>query len=106
MAETEENQLDDKFYERADAHIALANGHVNQNIHPSIASNSLMFAASRFNSWVAAAGFKNGEDLAKEKEEILKFFTEQYRLMLSENLDTYIENYDQYMGISKEQAKK
>ena len=59
----QENQVDEKFYERADAHIALANGHINAKIHPGWASNSLMFAASRFNAWVAAAGFANGEDL-------------------------------------------
>jgi len=105
MAKTEETQVDDKFYERADAHIALANGHINANIHPGVASNSLMYAASRFNAWVAAAVFANGEDLAKEKEEILKFYTEQYRLMLEENLENYAKNYDLYMGISKEEKK-
>jgi len=106
MSDTQENQLDDKFYERADAHIALANGHINAKIHPGIASNSLMFAAARFNAWVAAAGFTNGDDMKKEKAEILEFFSTQYKLMLEENLDNYINNYDQYMGISKEQAEK
>jgi len=105
MAETQENQLDAKFYERADAHIALANGHINANIHPGMVSNSLMFGAARFNAWVAAAGFSNGEDMKKEKEDILKYFTEQYRLMLAENLENYAENYDHYMGVSKEGTK-
>jgi len=102
----QENQVDEKFYERADAHIALANGHINAKIHPGWASNSLMFAATRFNAWVSAAGFANGEDLSKEREEILKFFTDQYKLMLEENLDNYIENYDMFMGVSKETTKK
>jgi hypothetical protein len=105
MAEQQENQLDEKFYERADAHIALANGHINAKVHPGMVSNSLMFAASRFNAWVAAAGFSNGEDMKKEKEDILNYFTEQYRLMLAENLDNYAENYDLYMGVSKEGTK-
>jgi len=105
MAETQENQLDAKFYERADAHIALANGHINANVHPGMVSNSLMFGASRFNAWVAAAGFSNGEDMKKEKEDILNYFTEQYRLMLAENLENYAENYDHYMGVSKEGIK-
>ncbi len=106
MAETQENQLDEKFYERADAHISLANSHINSNIHPGMVSNSFMYGASRFNAWVAAAGFTNGEDMKKEKKEILDFFTNQYRLMLEENLDNYAENYDHYMGVSKEQAKQ
>ena len=103
--QTSQTQLDEKFYERADAHIALANGHINAKIHPGLASNSLMYAASRFNAWVAAAGFTNGEDMKKEKSEILDFFTKQYRLMLEENLDNYIANYDYFMGISKEKSK-
>jgi hypothetical protein len=106
MSEQQENQLDDKFYERADAHIALANGHINANIHPGVASNSLMFAGSRFNAWVAAAGFTNGEDMKKEKAEILDFFSTQYKLMLEENLDNYIDNFDNFMGVSKEEAEK
>jgi len=105
MSDTQENQLDDKFYERADAHIALANGHINAQIHPGVASNSLMFAASRFNAWVAAAGFTNGEDMKKEKAEILEFFSTQYKLMLEENLDNYADNFDHYMGVSKEEVK-
>ena len=101
---TEEHTLDAKFYERADAHIALANGHINAQVHPGIASNSLMFAASRFNAWVAAAGFANGEDLKKEEKEILDFFVNQYKLMLEENLDNYAENYDLYMGKTEAKA--
>jgi len=106
MSDTQENKVDEKFYERADAHIALANGHVNAQVHPGLASNSLMFAASRFNAWVTAAGFKSGEDMKKEKKEVLDFFTEQYRLMLEENFDNYAENYDHFMGVSKEMAEK
>jgi len=106
MAENQEGQLDPKFYERADAQIALANGQITKEIHPGLVSNSLMFGASRFNAWVAAAGFSNGEDMKKEKKEILDYFSSQYRLMLEENLDNYAENYELYMGISKDQAKK
>lgn len=106
MAEQEEGKLDPKFFERADSYIALANGHITSEIHPGIVSNSLMYGASRFNSWVAAAGFTNGEDMKKEKKEILEFFASQYKLMLEENLDDYIENYDYYMGKSKVDTRK
>lgn len=98
----EENQADDKFFERADAHITLANEHVNSEVKPEIASNSLMYAAARFNIWATAGGFKNGEDMKKEKKAILKFFTEQYNLMLEENFDSYAENYEYFMGVSKD----
>ena len=34
MSNTEENKLDEKFFERADAHIDLANRHTNAQVHP------------------------------------------------------------------------
>jgi hypothetical protein len=106
MSNNEEQQLDEKFYERADAHIALANGHINQQLHPGLVSNSMLFAASRFNAWISASGFKDGEEMKEKKKELLDYFVGQYASMLEENLDNYIENYDLYMGLSKEQGKK
>ena len=101
-AKQQEGKLDENFYERADAYINMANKHVQDGVNPGMVANSLMFAATRFNSWTTAVGYPHAEDLAKEKEEILKFFTEQYRLMLSENLDSYIKNFDEYLGYDKE----
>ena len=106
MAENQEGQLDSKFYERADAQIFLANGQISQEVQPGIVSDSFMYGASRFNAWVAATGFSNGEDMRKEREEILEFFVTQYRLMLEENFDNYAEKHAEYMGISEEQAQK
>lgn len=102
---SKENQADEKFYERVDTLIALANGYVKANVHPAFTNNSFMFAASRFNAWVAAAGYENGEEMAREKEEILNFFVNQYKLMLNENLDNYIENYESFMGKSADTAE-
>jgi len=97
----EEQQSEDKFYERADAFINMANQNVTEGTNVGMVANSLTFASTRFISWAKATGYKNSEELAKEKEEILEFFTEQYRLMLSENLDSYIKNFDEYLGYSK-----
>ena len=102
MSNTEETQLDKEFYERADSHIALANDYINTKVHPEIASNSLMYAASRFNAWIAASKFNSAEAMKKEKQEILNFYTVQYRRMLEENFDNYADNYDQYMGTPQE----
>jgi len=107
MAEEQQAPLDEKFYERADAHINLANEAITrEEANAGQIANSLMFAASRFNAWVTAAGYQKGDDLAKEKEAILEFFTEQYRLMLSENIDSYVTNFNEYLGYSKENFKK
>ncbi|CAA6825830.1 MAG: Unknown protein [uncultured Sulfurovum sp.] len=111
MAEQEENQptnqLDEKFYERADSFINLANEAITkEEASAGQVANSLMFATSRFNAWVTAAGYQKADDLAKEKEAIIEFFTEQYKLMLSENIDSYVTNFNEYLGYSKENFKK
>ena len=93
-----ENRLDEKFFERADAHIALANGHVNQQTHPDHVSNSFMYAASRFNAWLSALGFEDGETMRQKKQELLDYFVGQYKTMLEEHLDDYADNFDRYMG--------
>ncbi len=107
MAEEQTPPLDETFYQRADGFINLANEAVSkEEATAGQIANSFMFAASRFNAWVTAAGYQKGEDLAKEKEAILEFFTEQYRLMLSENIDSYVTNFNEYLGYSKEPFKK
>ena len=104
--ETEKKVLDDNFFERADEHINIANAHINSKIEPRLVSASLMFASARFNAWISASGFENGEELKERKKELLEYFVSQYSSMLEENLDNYADNYDLYMGISKEQGKK
>ena len=101
-----ENQTDEKFFERVDTHIAIANGYVQKKVHPTFASNSFMFAAARFNTWMAAAGYENVESFANDKEKILAFFTNEYKMMLDENLDDYIKNYDAYMTAPKGSEEK
>ena len=104
--EKQPNGLDENFFERADAHITLANEHINTKVEPRLVSGSLMFSSARFNAWISASSFKNGEELKAKKKELLEYFVNQYSSMLEENLDNYADNYDLYMGISKEQAKK
>jgi hypothetical protein len=91
-----ESQLDDVFFERADAHIDLSNRHTAEaEIGP--VSASMMYATARFNSWVSACGFNNGEEMAEARSETIEYFVKQYRLMLEDNLDDYIHNFDRYM---------
>jgi len=105
MSQSEE--IDKKFYERADDYIALANNHINTTqARPALVNNSLLYAASRYSAWIAAASFTNAEDLQKEKEDVLDFFTNKYRQMLEENFDNYAENYEHYMGILGEKGKE
>ena len=89
--------VDDKFYQRADAHIHLTNNHLTE-IGRGKASASMLYATARFNAWVSACGFSNGSEMEKAKSETLDYFLEQYRLMLEENLDDYIRNFSKYMS--------
>jgi len=40
---------------------------------------------------------ENAQDMAASKQETLEYFVNEYRKMLEENLDDYIEHFDKYM---------
>ncbi len=88
--------LDDKFFDRADAHIHLANEH-GEAIEKGKVSASLLYAATRYNAWVSACGFASGGEMRSARQETIDYFMEQYKKMLEENLDDYIDNFDRYM---------
>lgn len=95
------NDPDDKFFERADAHIHLSNDQLKDIEHGRV-SASMMFALARFNAWVNASGFQSAAQMEAEKAEAIKYFTNEYRKMLEENLDDYIEHFNQYMGLDNQ----
>jgi len=101
MSKTHER--DEKFYERANAHINLANEQINtQKTSSVLANDSLLYGATRFNAWIVAASFTNVEELKKDKSNALEYFTNSYKAMLEEHLNDYIENFETYMGPTSE----
>lgn len=88
---------DESFYDRADAHIDLSNTQLQQVQDLGKVSASMMFGTTRFNAWVSARNFKSGEEMAQAREAMLKYFCEQYRMMLEDNLDDHINNFSAYM---------
>ncbi|KXX71854.1 MULTISPECIES: DUF3144 domain-containing protein [unclassified Flammeovirga] len=90
------SKTDDKFYERADEHINLSNSQL-QETEKGKVSASMMYSVARFNAWVTACGFSEKEEMKEKKEEVLDYFVTQYKIMLEENLDEYIENFEEYM---------
>lgn len=92
--------VDDKFYGRADAHIDLSNKQISDDTGHGKVSASMMYAAARFNAWVSATGWRNGQDMAASKQETIDYFLAEYRKMLDENLQDYIDNFERYMGAS------
>ena len=88
--------LDPQFFDRADAVIRLANEQLADANRGQVSASSL-YAASRFNAWVATSACPTVEDARRSRDEILEYFTRQYRAMLKENLDDYIENFHTYV---------
>ncbi|HEX5005487.1 MAG TPA: DUF3144 domain-containing protein [Hyphomonadaceae bacterium] len=89
-------QLDDAFYQRADAHIHLANDQAAGAPHEMV-NASLLFSAARFSAFVSARGFASGESMAAKRQETVDYFVSGFRQMLEGNLDAYIGNFDAYM---------
>jgi hypothetical protein len=89
-------KIDDKFWERADSFIELANQHCG-DIGRGKVSASLLYAAARFNAFVAASQSESGRDLRASKKEALDYFSDQFRKMLSENIDDYSANFRKYV---------
>lgn len=88
---------DEGFYDRADAHIHLSNDQLAEVDSRGKVSASMLYGTARFNAWLSACGFDSGEQMAAARDETLGYFLEQYRLMLEENLDDYIEHFAKYM---------
>lgn len=94
--QTDQNP-DDAFFDRADAHIHLANDQV-KNVSRGKASASMMYATARFNAWVSACGFESAEQLSDARDETIDYFVAQYRKVLEENFDDYVKNFESYIG--------
>lgn len=94
---------DKAFFERADAYITVANEQA-QTANRGKVSASMMFATARFNAWVSASGTDSGEELASVKADALDYFVSEYKKMLEENLDEYIEHFEKYMSGTDDQS--
>ena len=90
------------FYQRADSIIGVANSQLGSEAHSGQVGASLLYAAARYSASVASIGFVKGDDFAKEKDDIVEFYTKQYRQMLSDNLTDYAQNFDKYVQLNKD----
>ena len=88
--------LDDTFYDRADAHIHLSNDQVEDASHEMV-NASMLFASARFSAFTSARGFASGEAMAAKRAETIEYFVSGFRQMLEGNIDAYIKNFDAYM---------
>ncbi len=96
-----DQDVDNKFYARADEHIRLSNDQL-KLIGPGKVSASMMYSLSRFNAWNSARGFENAEQMAADRQRTLDYYMTEYREMLEENIDDYIENFSKYRDLPEE----
>lgn len=89
--------VDEHFYERADAHINLSNEQL-AAVERGRVSASMMFATARFNAWLTSIGMESGAELAAAREKTVDYFVTQFKAMLEDNLDDYAENFQKYMA--------
>ena len=111
----EQTQPDEQFFERADEFIALANQFAdssNQVSHLSApagnVSASFMYANARYSVWHAACSYNNVTDFKADRATILEYYTKQFKMMLEDHLDEYLENFEEYFPKSdddNEEAK-
>ncbi len=106
---TEEEALNAIFFERADEFIKLANEFCRpkKGEKPDPAelrgqvSAAMLFATARFNTWVAANNFKDGEEMREAKEQIMTYLMQQFQMMLEDNFDEYCEQFENYLRFRK-----
>jgi len=88
------------YWDRADEIIRLANQQCHNEENGKV-SSSLLFATARFNAFIIASSTKNAEEMKQDKAAAIKYFSEQYQQMLTENIDDYIQNYEQNIEESR-----
>lgn len=94
-------RMTDSIDDRADAHILLSNDQILEDITKDKVSASMMYATARFKSWVSACGRRSAEEMAAAKVKTIECCVEEYRKMLDENIDDFIDNFLSCMQGSK-----
>ncbi|KAA8734802.1 DUF3144 domain-containing protein [Acinetobacter qingfengensis] len=106
---TEEEALNATFFNWADQFIKQANEFCRtkpgEQAKPAEirgqVSASLLFAAARFNTWVSANTFKDGQEMLEAKEQVMAYLVQQFQAMLEDNYDEYCEQFDNYLRFRK-----
>ncbi len=60
-------------------------------------SAAMLFATARFNTWVAANGFANAEEMREAKAQVMSYVLQQFQMMLEDNFDEYCEQFENYL---------
>ncbi|ADN76674.1 conserved hypothetical protein [Ferrimonas balearica DSM 9799] len=90
------------FFNRANDLIQLANKqNQDKEVKTGEVSASFMYALARYNAWFGSTSFQSQEQMQSKKQEMLDYYVEEYKKMLENNLDDYIEHFDHYRSTQK-----
>jgi len=87
---------DQQFWDLADSFIHVANEHSDTVAHAKV-SAAMLYAAARFNAFIAAANADDEVAFREDRERALEYFTGEFRKMLAENLDDWADHYTEYI---------
>lgn len=91
MTEQVDNQ---SFYKIADSFIDLANNHC-ETMNNSEVGSAMLFAGARFSSFVVATHAKEKASFEAEIDHAVEHFTNEFKRMLTENLEQYKTVFDE-----------
>ena len=61
----------------------------------------MLFGTARFNTWVAANNFKDGNEMRDAKEQVMSYLLQQFQMMLEDNFDEYCDQFENYLRFRK-----
>lgn len=96
-----DNQSDqakaEAIYDLADSLLERVNQATDDQLDPGDAHQALMFAAARYGAFIVAASSESKEDFQQDKLDARNFYMDQFRQMLNQNMDDYLDNYSDYL---------
>ena len=87
---------DELYWDLVEKFIEVAN-EASGDIDLGIVNSAIMNAATRFNAFYISASSESRNDLKEDKDDAIQRFGANYKRLLADNLDDYIENYKVYM---------
>jgi hypothetical protein len=87
---------DPQFWQIADAFIGVANQQI-ETLPWTKVSAAMLFATSRFSSFVLAATAGSATELTAKREEAIAYVLSQFEQMMRDNMADYEENFSKYL---------
>ena len=88
------SEKSNEFLQRADAQIAIANEQLQQGLTLGEVSASYMYGSVRFTTYMACTSYHTAEDMLADKDDIIEYFTKEYKLALEEHLNNLAKTHD------------